>query len=268
MKYIRTYENIDFDDFDWIEDENKFDFILDEADKHKLCIIKLDKTNYESFWEFCKNNNIVCYPSSYWWDYNGVLVYIRKSKTGYNLTFSKSVPREGDYWHPDIKIHNMINENIDFDDWDYMKLNGKKIKSGTTIYHIKFPISKYGTCTWWIPEETLSHTSINEMVDFDEDDFEWMDEEPNFNYGYWGNNENWYDSIYVITDGDKIFKNYHLTNGSLPNISKLDKSQLKELKDNNYSIAVYMGNKQKDNWIYMRYKDLVKKYPEFNIDNL
>ena len=211
MKYLKLFvENIDFDDFDWIEEEpndiKKGDFVIPK-----------DKQSFRLY------------------DDDGNL-----SDDKYDLGYL--VPK---LRRDPSKVTNII-----------------ITKNGETIIRILGYGNIYNIDDFELYKKT------NESIDFDEDDFEWMDEEPNFNYGYWGNNENWYDSIYVITDGDKIFKNYHLTNGSLPNISKLDKSQLKELKDNNYSIAVYMGNKQKDNWIYMRYKDLVKKYPEFNIDNL
>jgi len=130
MKYIRTYESIDFneDDFDWIQDEGKFDFILDNIKNKKMSILLIDEENYEDFLEFSKEHGIDRLSGSFkqyeelgkmylYIDYNKSIGYMRFDN--YTINYNKNN-------YTNIEIHNFtndVNESIQFneDDFDWIE---------------------------------------------------------------------------------------------------------------------------------------------------
>jgi len=204
LKYIREYinyllkEDIDFDenDFEWIQDEVLFkvrDTIDIPYSKSERLVERTDEDGI-----YIRKNmpyDILSYVENVEYREDGKMVISIRGKWPLYLA-------------EDIAKYNSVKESIDFDenDWDYEEEESEKtIKRGEPFsYYQKFykkrvriiDANKEGFIKGislrhglniliqfdngrreWVKPERLEVLNINESIDFDENDWDWIDEE-------------------------------------------------------------------------------------------
>jgi len=234
MKYLKLFEEIDFDDWDW-EEEEPFDFnsfIINDVYK--------SLKNYKRLLDWL-NGNIVGKTISV---YNP---YENNELTFENIIIHKFLPeRHHSVLYPkEIVIEYSVDDSKIFNNNEFDNL----------YFTDKIVINK-----------------LNESIDFDDWDYE--EEEPikNFTYVKGHSGGSIYLSLNEIRDGNSKLFNGKFTSGWKPyDFIPLDENEIDDMI-NGRPITIYDKNDKLTGeilynslWKIVHYDELIKIYPQFKI---
>jgi len=192
MKYLKLFEEIDYDDFDWEEED------LDDN-------IKVG-------------------------DY--VNLVRTKDSVFYGLVLCDSKRRDKNH----IKVIDIKNNTR----------YGTLIELDNRMWYVKDSLEK----------------DINESIDFDEEDFDWIEEEiePNKYYFVRPFDEENLGHIYIMSDKDLFFKDYRsVLLRTIESMVKLTDYEINRVERENFDIIIWEDGGM---WKRYTYDELVVKYPE------